>query len=111
MFNISLNRVHDSVRISEGDERLTLLVDGDAMRMVAALTEAQRTLKGLTEESTEKERMDAAMAFAIAIFGPTQAWELAHFYHDDPACVISVCGKYFSQRLAGLIEKAQKRAK
>lgn len=111
MFNISLNRVHDSVRISEGEEHLTLHVDGDAMRMVAALTEAQRTLKGLTEDSTEKERMDAAMAFAVAIFGPTQAWELAHFYHDDPACVISVCGKYFSQRLAKLIEKAQKRAK
>lgn len=111
MFNISLNRVHDSVRISEGEERLTLHVDGDAMRMVAALTEAQRTLKGLTEDSTEKDRVDAAMAFAIAIFGPAQAQKLSDFYRNNPACVISVCGKYFSQRLVRLIEKAQKRAK
>ena len=44
MFKITLNRIHDKVRITEGDEHLELRVDGDPMRMVAGLNEAQRRL-------------------------------------------------------------------
>ena len=51
-YDISLNRVHDRVRIVEGDERLELRVEGDAMRMVAGLNEAQKRLRGLTDAST-----------------------------------------------------------
>lgn len=111
MFTLSLNRVHDRVRIVEGDERLTLIVDGDAMRMVAGLNEAQKRLKALTEESTVDEQKDAALYFAGVMFGEEQALALLEFYHDDAACVINICGKYFSTRLAKLIEKAQRRAK
>lgn len=111
MYRISLNRIHDRVRITEGDERLDLRVDADPMRMVAGLNEAQRRLKSITEETGEKERNDIAVYFAGVIFGADQAAQLLEFYHDDAACVINVCGRYFSERLAKLIEKAQKRAK
>ena len=37
MYKISLNRIHDRVRITEGDEHLDLRVDADPMRMVAGL--------------------------------------------------------------------------
>lgn len=111
MFTLSLNRVHDRVRIVEGDERLTLIVDGDAMRMVAGLNEAQKRLKALTEESTVDEQKGAAQYFASVIFGEVQAEALMDFYHDDAGCVINICGRYFSDRLAKLIGKAQKRAR
>ena len=111
MFTMSLNRVHDRVRIVEGDERLELRVDADAMRMVAGLNEAQRRLKTITDESTEDERNSIAQYFAGVIFGAEQAPQLMEFYRNDAACVINVCGRYFSERLAKLIEKAQRRTK
>ena len=36
-YELTLNRVHDTIVIREGDETLTLTVNGDAMRMVAGL--------------------------------------------------------------------------
>ena len=111
MYNISLNRVHDRVRITEGDEHIDLRVDADPMRMVAGLNEAQRRLKTITDESTEDERNAIAQYFAGVIFGGEQAENMMEFYHCDAACVINVCGRYFSGRLAKLIEKAQRRLK
>jgi hypothetical protein len=111
MFKISLNRIHDKVRITEGDEHLELRVDGDPMRMVAGLNEAQRRLKTITEDMPESEQNEIAGYFAGVIFGAEQAKALAEFYHDDVACIINICGQYFRDRLAGLIAKAQKKLK
>lgn len=111
MFTMSLNRVHDRVRIVEGGERLELRVDADPMRMVAGLNEAQKRMRALTDDSTPEQQNEAAQYFAAVIFGEEQARALMDFYHNDAACAINICGKYFSDRLAGLISKAQKRAK
>lgn len=111
MFCLSLNRVHDRVRITEGDDKLDLRIDADPMRMVAGLSAAQKRLKAVNEETTDDEIRDAALYFAGVIFGTEQAAALLDFYHGDPACVINVCGRYFSMRLAKLIEKAQKKMK
>ena len=40
-----------------------------------------------------------------------QAAKLIDFYAGDPFCVISVCGKYFKERLAGKIANIQKKMK
>ena len=109
-YEVSLNRVHDIVRIREGNDSLRLYVDGDAMRMVAGLNEAQKILKTLNAESTDEDRLAAAEYFAEVIFGKDQADQLVSFYRDDPICVINLCGTYFRDRLGKLIEKAQKRA-
>lgn len=109
MYKISLNRIRDKVKINEGSDSLVLAVEGDAMRMVAALTAAQKTLKGLTNESTEGDRQAAALQFAQAIFGNAQAAKLVEFYNGDALCIIGVCGRYFSERLAKLIARAQKK--
>ena len=109
MYRITLNRVHDKVQVNEGGEHLILTVEGDAARMVAALTDAQKTLKALTNDSTEGERQEAALKFAQAIFGNSQAAKLVEFYHGDALCIINVCGRYFSERLAKLIARAQKK--
>lgn len=108
---VSLNRVHDSVLISEGDDKLSLRVDGDPMRMVAGLSQAQKKLQALTAEAADEEMNGAALYFAQVIFGGKQAQQLMDFYHNDAGCVISVCGKYFEQRLGKLITAVQKRAK
>lgn len=110
-FEISLHRVHDRVNIREGGESLALQVDADPMRMVAGLTQAQKMMQGLTEESTEDQQRDTALYFAGVIFGKEQAESLLAFYHNDAACVINVCGQYFSARLGKLISKAQKKQK
>lgn len=106
---ISLNRVHDTVRVREGQERLTLRVDGDAMRMVAGLNAAQKRLQAITEGTPEDEINSAALYFAGVMFGEAQAKALLEFYRGDAGCVVNVCGRYFSGRLARLIERAQKR--
>ena len=110
MFEISLNRVHDKIRIREGDETLVLKVDADPLRMVAGIMQAQKILQAIDDNSTEEQRHNAAQYFAEVIFGPKQAQELREFYHDDTACIINVCGKYFSERLSKLIDKAQRKA-
>lgn len=110
MFKISLNRIHDTVRITEGADDLTLKVNADPMRMVVGLNAAQERLKALTDASTAEEQRNEAVFFASVIFGQEQAEALLEFYRDDPACVINVCGQYFSKRLAKLIAKAQKKA-
>lgn len=111
MYKLSLNRVHDSLIIKEGDESLKLTVNGDAMRMVAGLTKAQEKMKALNEESPDETVKEAAEYFAAVIFGKEQAKELMEFYANDPGCVISVCGQYFKGRLAGKITKIQKKLK
>jgi hypothetical protein len=108
---MTLNRVHDTVTIREGDEKLTLTVNGDAMRMVAGLTKAQVKMKELTDDSTDDVAKDVAEYFAAVIFGKEQAAQLMAFYADDPGCVITVCGQYFKNRLAGKISAMQKRMK
>lgn len=111
MFQMSLNRVHDTVKVNEGNESIVLKVNGDPMRMVAGLSQAQKMLKELNKESTDEERMGAAMFFAGVIFGKEQAEALKEFYHDDAECIVLVCGRYFSGRLNKLITAAQKKRK
>ena len=110
-FNISLHRVHDKVRITEGGESLDLHVDADPMRMVAGLSQAQKMLQGITNETPEEESLNAARYFAQVIFGKDQAEQLVGFYHNDAGCVINVCGRYFEKRLSKLITAAQKKTK
>lgn len=110
MFKLSLNRVHDTVRVTEGPDRLDLRVDGDAGRMIAGLTQAQKRLQAAMDQGDDGQR-DAAMYFAGVIFGADQAAALMEFYRGDAGCVIGICGRYFSARLSKLIEKAQKKAK
>lgn len=111
MFKISLNRVHDKVEIKEGDEKIMLHVDSDPMRMVAGLSQAQKMLQELNKDSSDEETDKAAQYFATVIFGKEQAETLVAFYHNDAACVINVCGQYFSKRLGKLITTAQKKMK
>ena len=111
MYKLSLNRVHDTVRITENGEALTLRVDADPMRMVTALSQAQKELSGLTDDSTKEAQRAAAYHFAAAIFGDDQATALLRFYREDAACAINVCGQYFAKRLNKLIVRAQKKSK
>ena len=108
---ITLNRVHDSITIKEGTERLNLTVDGDSMRMVAGLNKAQQKMRAVNDETPDAEVLECAEYFASVIFGKEQAEQLMKFYNNDPGCVINVCGKYFRERLAGKIAKVQKKMK
>ena len=108
-FKITMNRVHDTVWIVEGYENLTLKVDEDPMRMTAGITESVRLMKTLDEKSTEEDSRNVALFFARVVFGKEQAEKLLEFYHNDAACVLSVCGQYTEKRLSKLIVKAQKK--
>lgn len=110
-YEMTLNRVHDNVVIREGDETLKLTVNGDSMRIVAGLNKAQQKIKDLSDDSTDEQVKECAEYFAAVIFGKEQAAKLMAFYADDPACVISVCGRYFKDRLAGKITQVQKKMK
>lgn len=110
-YEMTLNRVHDTVTVREGDEKITLTVNGDALRMVAGLNKAQVKMKELTDDSPDDAVKSVAEYFAAVIFGKEQAGRLMAFYAEDPGCVITVCGQYFKDRLAGKIAATQKHMK
>jgi hypothetical protein len=110
-YELTLNRVHDTITIREGDEKLTLTVNGDAMRMVAGLNKAQQRMQDISADTPDEEVRETAEYFAAVIFGKDQAAQLMAFYADDPGCVISACGQYFKERLARKIASVQKKTK
>ena len=109
--SLSLNRVYDNIKIREGSETLSLHVNNDPARIVAGLNEAQKRLKSIDQDTSEESRKEIALFFAAAIFGEEQAKQILDFYYGDSYCVISICSKYFSERLAKKITEAQKKAK
>lgn len=108
-YKLTLNRVYDKVRIIENDQKLILTVNTDAMRLVAGLMEVQKDMAKYGEMD-EQQKMDIARRFAGVIFGDEQTKQLEDFYHGDAGCIVSVCGKYFSERLNKRIIKAQKKS-
>lgn len=106
---LSLGRVYDTVTIREGGEKLTLHVNADPSRIVVGLSQAQKQLVTISEETTDEEREKIALFFASVIFGEEQAQKLLDYYYGDSSCVVAVCGTYFSKRLSKLISKTQKR--
>lgn len=112
-YELTLNRVHDTIYVREGSEELKLVVNSDSQMLVAGLNKAQKKLSEITDEADldGEEIKETALYFASVIFGPEQARQLMTFYADDPASVITVCGQYFKGRLAQKILKVQKKAK
>lgn len=107
MFSISLNRVHDKIKIKEGNETLVLRVDADPMKIAGDMRNAAVKLQD-AENMTPEERDQATADLAIAIFGNEQAYELKQFYNNDFSCVMAVLSQYI-ERLTKIITKAQKR--
>ena len=100
--------VHDRVTFRNGEGELTLEVKADASMMVSNLNKAQKRLSVLEDDTEEEEQKSVAKFFAAVIFGEEQAEKLMDFY-KEPLTVITVCGKYFQERLGKIITKAQKR--
>ena len=110
MFKISLNRVRDEIVIKEGDQELPLSVDSDANSLVMRLKEAQKPMLSVNADTTDEDKAKAARNLAAAIFGNDQAEKLIDFYHGNPGSVAEICGRYFENRLAKKITKAQIKA-
>lgn len=110
----TLNRVRDQITVKEGNETLQLYVDFDPNTIVHRIQKAQKTLLNIKPDSEREERIQAAKALAVAIFGEEQTQQLFDFYHDDENCVVTICGMYFSDQKHGLgkkITQAQKKNK
>lgn len=108
---LTLGRVYDTVKIKEGGETLVLHVNSEPTRIVVGLSNAQKQLMTIDENTTDEERERIARFFSEVIFGEEQTRKLFGFYYDDPSCVIAVCGRYFADRLGKLITKQQKKRK
>ena len=112
MFSLSLNRVRDRITIKESGESIQLFVDSDPRMLVTRIRNAQIQITGANKaESTDEDRMKAARAFAVAIFGEKQTDQLAEFYGGDYSCVMTISGLYFEKRLCKKIIAAQKKQK
>ena len=100
--------VEDKVTFKNVDKTMTLYVRGDAASFVVGLKKVQEKLNEINDESDECQRVNVARFFARTLFGDEQGDKLVDFY-NEPLAVITVCGKYFQERLAKKITKAQKR--
>lgn len=109
MFRISLNRVHDKIKIQQGNESLILRVDADPMKIAADMRKAAEKLQN-SETMPEDERNQAIKELAEAVFGAEQAYSLFDLYNHDSTCVMAVMSKYI-ERLTKLVTQAQKRQK
>ena len=105
---ISPYNVIDTVDFFDGEKTFTVNVRADAASLVVGMRKVYARLSTVTDDSTDEEKAEAARFFAAVIFGQEQADKLCAFYRD-PLTVISACGKYFQDRLAGKITKAQKK--
>ena len=100
--------ITDKVTFRNVDETLTLCVRSDAPSLVLGIKKVLEKISGLSDESTAKEKKDAAMLYAKTLFGDEQAKQLWDFY-GDALPVIAACGLYFNSVLAKKITKAQKK--
>ena len=100
--------VIDNIEFYDGKNTLPVNVRADAAALVVNIKKVHDKLSTLTDESTEETNAETARMFAHAIFGQEDGDRVCAFYRD-PLTVISVCGKYFKDRLADKITKAQKR--
>ena len=100
--------VSDKVTFRNVDKTLKLTVRADASSLVIGLKKANDKLSGMTDDTPEKERAEAARLLAATIFGQEQGDALCRFY-EDPLAVVTACGLYFRERLSKKITKAQKR--
>ena len=110
MFKKEINpySVSDKAIFRNVDKTLVLYVRSDAASLVVNLKQAQEKLKGMTDDSDECERMNAARFFARSIFGEEQGDQLVDFY-NDPMTIITAVGIYFERQLKKKITKAQKK--
>lgn len=106
---MSLGRVHGTLCIKEGFDKLTLYVDSEPMRLTSALVQVSADMKKWGDKTTPKQQKEIALKFAATMFGDEQAQKLLDFYHGNAACVVNVCAQYFSGTLSKLINKAQSR--
>lgn len=111
MFQISLNCIRETVIFREGGESLRLKVNVEPHTVMARLTQAQKQMHDLNENSPEEEQKACALDFAGAIFGEEQAKRLLDFYHQNASYTINVCSQYLVKRLSKKIIQAQKRGK
>ena len=111
MFRKEINpfSVSDRVRFRNIDRTLDLEVKAQASSIVLGIKRAQDRLSLMNDQSSNEDRLESARVFAEVIFGKEQAEKLIAFYENDALAVINACGMYFSQRLAKIITKAQKR--
>ena len=99
--------VTDNIEFFDGKNTLPMTVRADAAVLVVNIKKAYDKLQTVNDESDEATKAEAARMFASAIFRE-DGDKLCAFY-KDPLTVISVCGKYFKERLGDKITKAQKK--
>lgn len=111
-YKTSLGHVHDLIEVREGSERLVLRVDADPVNIVRLINRLDPQLSGIKEqEQAEKEAEGIAREICGTIFGKQQMHKLFEMYNGDSVAVLSLCSKYISERLLGLITKTQKKAR
>ena len=107
-FEINPYPVQDKIVFRNGDETLELAVKSDGGEIIRKIQKANVRLSGVNDKSSEEEKQSVSFALASSIFGDDQARKLCSFY-DDPVTVVTVCGRYFKERLSKKIAKAQKK--
>lgn len=107
----TLGNIRDHITFAEGNDTLDLTVDESPARIISGLMAIKDKMGALGENASQEEETEAALDFAIVIFGHEQAQEIMRFYRGNGEYVMRICEKYFNRRLRGLILKQQKKSK
>lgn len=104
MFIRSKTRFSDTLTLSSGARKLTLLIDLDLRHALATLQQAGKALSQLPPvPDSSADRLDnwaqALRNLFEGLLGPAQAGQLLSFYQDDPAALLEDLLPYLLRRI------------
>lgn len=99
----SKTRFSDTLTLSSGTRKLTLLIDLDLCHALALLQTAGKSLAQLPPVQDSAARLEdwaqALRSLFEGLFGPAQAGQLLFFYQDDPAAMLEDLLPYILRRI------------
>ncbi len=103
MFIRSKTRFSDTLTLSSGARKLTLLIDLDLCQTLEVLQTAGKSLAQLPPIQDSAARLDdwaqALRNLFEGLLGPAQAGQLLSFYQDDPAALLEDLLPYILHRI------------
>lgn len=106
MIEINTNRIHETVRLVAGNDRLELDINLDPMIVMGGVNDVLETMKA-TDEKDSAGILKCARDFAILLLGADQADAFIKFYGGDGTAALSAVSRIFNEAVMPKLTAAQ----
>lgn len=109
MIEINTNRIHETVRLIAGNDKLLLEINLDPMATMGGVSDIMDKLNA-TKADDEDGIRKLAEDFAVLLFGKAQATEYMHFYGGEGVAALNAITKVFVEAIQPKLTAAQETA-